>query len=186
MYIARSGSRDRFEFHREDRFMRDQAKRVALITGANKGIGLEVARCLGQGGLIVLIGARNPELGQAATAQLKAVRVDARYVELDVVRQSTIAAAASMIATEFGRLDVLINNAGINAPGDGPPGSADFNAVRRVMETNFFGALTVTQAMLPLLRKSLAGRIVNVLSGLGSLNWNADLNWEFAPVKLIG
>jgi NAD(P)-dependent dehydrogenase (short-subunit alcohol dehydrogenase family) len=171
---------------RGDSFMRDQAKRIALITGANKGIGLEVARCLGQAGLIVLIGARNPELGQAATAQLKAAGLDARYVELDVVRESTIAAAASMIAAEFERLDVLINNAGINVPGDGPPGTADFDVVRRVMETNFFGALTVTQAMLPLLRKSPAGRIVNVSSGLGSLNWNADPNWEFAPVKLIG
>jgi NAD(P)-dependent dehydrogenase (short-subunit alcohol dehydrogenase family) len=81
---------------------------------------------------------------------------------------------------------VLVNNAGINDPADGAPGTVDLSAVRRVMETNFFGTLSVTQAMLPLLRKSSAARIVNVSSGLGSLQWNADPNWEYAPVKLLG
>jgi NAD(P)-dependent dehydrogenase (short-subunit alcohol dehydrogenase family) len=162
------------------------SKRIALVTGANKGIGLEVARCLGNAGLAVLVGARNRELGEAATATLKAEVIDARYVEIDVVRRATIEAAAAMITAEFQRLDVLINNAGINDPSDGPPSTADLGAVRRVIETNFLGAVAVTQAMLPLLRKSAAGRIVNVSSGLGSLNWNADPDWEFAGVKLIG
>jgi NAD(P)-dependent dehydrogenase (short-subunit alcohol dehydrogenase family) len=166
--------------------MTDPAKRIALITGANKGIGLEVARCLGKAGLIVLMAARNPRLGQAAMATLKAEGLDARFVELDVVREATIAAAAAMIAGEFDRLDVLVNNAGINDPADGSPGAADLGAVRRVMETNFIGTVAVTQAMLPLLRKSTAARIVNVSSGLGSLKWNADPNWEYAPVKLLG
>jgi NAD(P)-dependent dehydrogenase (short-subunit alcohol dehydrogenase family) len=166
--------------------MHDSAKRIALITGANKGIGLEVSRCLGEAGLIVLVGARNPRLGEDAAASLKAEAIDARFVELDVTRPPTIEVAAAMIAREFQRLDVLVNNAGINAPGDGPPGIADFNAVRRVVETNFLGALAVIQTMLPLLRKSSAGRIVNVSSGLGSLTWNADRSWEFAPVKLVG
>jgi NAD(P)-dependent dehydrogenase (short-subunit alcohol dehydrogenase family) len=166
--------------------MRGQSKRIALVTGANKGIGLEVARCLGKAGLIILVGARNAGLGQAATTALKAAATDARYIELDVVRPATIEAAAATIGAEFQRLDVLVNNAGINDPGDGPPGTADLSAVRRVMETNFYGTLAVTQAMLPLLRKSAAARIVNVSSGLGSLQWNADPNWEYAQVKLLG
>lgn len=166
--------------------MHHASNRIALVTGANKGIGLEVARRLGQAGLTVLIGARNPGLGQAAAATLRAEALDARYVELDVASTTTIEAAAAMIAAEFQRLDVLINNAGINDPADGPPSIANLGAVRRVMETNFLGAFAVTQAMLPLLLKSAAGRIVNVSSGLGSLNWNADPNWEYAPVKLLG
>jgi NAD(P)-dependent dehydrogenase (short-subunit alcohol dehydrogenase family) len=166
--------------------MNDQSKRIALITGANKGIGFEVARCLGKAGLTVLIGARDPKLGRAATAILKAEGLDARYIELDVVRPSTIEAAAATVTNEFRRLDVLVNNAGINDPADGPPSTTNREAVRRVMDTNFFGALAVTQSMLPLLRKSAAARVVNVSSGLGSLTWNADPNWEFAPVKLLG
>jgi NAD(P)-dependent dehydrogenase (short-subunit alcohol dehydrogenase family) len=157
----------------------EKSKLIALVTGANKGIGFEVARRLGKAGLIVLLGARNPGLGQAATATLKAEALDARYIEINVVRPATIEMAASQVAAEFERLDVLVNNAGINDPSDGPPS-------RRVMETNFLGALAVTQAMLPLLRKSSAARIVNVSSGLGSLTWNADPDWEFAPVKLTG
>jgi len=166
--------------------MVEELKRIALVTGANKGIGFEVTRSLGKAGLIVLVGARNRELGEAATATLTAEGIDARYVEVDVVRQATIEAAASLIIAEFGRLDILINNAGINDTGDGPPSAADLGAVRRVIETNFLGAVAVTQAMLPLLRKSAAGRVVNVSSGLGSLKWNADPNWEFAAVKLLG
>jgi NAD(P)-dependent dehydrogenase (short-subunit alcohol dehydrogenase family) len=166
--------------------MTEGSKRIAFVTGANKGIGFEVARSLGKAVLTILVGGRNRELGEAATATLRAEGIDARYVEVDVVRRATIEAAAAMITAEFQRLDVLINNAGINDPGDGPPSAADLGAVRRVIETNFLGAVAVTQAMLPLLRKSAAGRIVNVSSGLGSLNWNADPNWEFAAVKLIG
>src|SRR5216683_1084926 len=100
--------------------MDGQSKRIALVTGANKGIGLEVARGLGKAGLIVLVGARNAGLGQAATNALKAEGADARYIELDVVHPATIEAAAAAIGAEFQRLDVLVNNAGINDPGDGP------------------------------------------------------------------
>ncbi|MGD0289417.1 MAG: SDR family oxidoreductase [Candidatus Binataceae bacterium] len=166
--------------------MQDSSNRIALITGANKGIGFEVARRLGMAGLTVMLGARKTGLGQAAAAKLRAENLDVRYVELDLVRPETIVATAALIATEFQRLDVLVNNAGINDPGDGPPGAVDLSVVRRVMETNFFGTLAVTQAMLPLLRKATAGRVVNVSSGLGSLAWNADPNWEYAPVKLLG
>jgi NAD(P)-dependent dehydrogenase (short-subunit alcohol dehydrogenase family) len=165
--------------------MPDSSKQVALVTGANKGIGFEVARRLAMAEMTVLLGARNAALGEAAAARLRAENLDVRFIELDVVSLATIEAAAAMIAP-FGRLDVLVNNAGINDPADGPPGAVDIAAVRRVMETNFIGALAVTQAMLPLLREAPAGRIVNVSSGLGSLTWNADPSWEFAPVKLLG
>jgi NAD(P)-dependent dehydrogenase (short-subunit alcohol dehydrogenase family) len=166
--------------------MEEQPERIALVTGANKGIGLEVARCLGEAGLTVLIGARNSSLGQAAAESLKAKAVDARFIELDVLRRETIDAAAASIASRYGRLDVLVNNAGINDPADGPPSTANFDSVRRVMETNFLGAVAVTQAMLPLLRNSASARVVNVSSGLGSLTRNADPNSEFSQVKLLG
>jgi NAD(P)-dependent dehydrogenase (short-subunit alcohol dehydrogenase family) len=145
------------------------AKKVALVTGANKGIGFEVARQLGGAGCVVLLGARNPALGREAGAKLHAEGLDVRYVELDVTNAATIAAAAKTIGADFGRLDILVNNAGIADPGDGSPETAQIDAVERVLRTNFLGALAVTQAMLPLLRKSSAGRIVNVSSGLGSL-----------------
>jgi NAD(P)-dependent dehydrogenase (short-subunit alcohol dehydrogenase family) len=166
--------------------MHETSKRIALVTGANKGIGFEVSRGLAQAGLTVLMAARNPDLGQAAAASLRAEGLDVRFIELDVVSPATIESAAATIAAEFQQLDVLVNNAGINVPGDGPPSIADLAAVRRVLETNFLGALAVGQAMLPLLRKAPAARIVNVSSGLGSLQWNADPNWEYASVKLTG
>jgi NAD(P)-dependent dehydrogenase (short-subunit alcohol dehydrogenase family) len=112
--------------------------------------------------------------------------LDAVFVELDVERPETIEHACSAIAKEFGRLDILVNNAGVADPADGPPGTASLDAVHRVLQTNFLGALAVAQIMLPLLRTSPAGRIVNVSSGLGSLELNGRPNWEFAPFKLIG
>ncbi len=166
--------------------MNDSSRPVALVTGANKGIGLEIARRLGQAGMTVLIGARNERLGQEAAVKLQAENLDARYIKLDVNRPATAEAAAMAISGEFRRLDVLVNNAGILEPTDGPPGSADLSAVRRTMDTNFHGALVVTQAMLPLIRQAPAGRIVNVSSGLGSLTWNGDPDWEYASVKLLG
>ena len=152
----------------------NSSKRIAFVTGANKGIGFEVARRLGIAGMTVLLGARDAGLGQAAAAKLKAEDLGARFVALDLLVPATIEAAAARIATDFQRLDVLVNNAGINAPGDAPPSVVDLGVVRRVMDTNFFGTLAVTQAMLPLLRKATGARIVNVSSGLGSLTWNAD------------
>ncbi|MGH9716051.1 MAG: SDR family oxidoreductase [Candidatus Acidiferrales bacterium] len=151
-------------------------KEVALVTGANKGIGFEVARQLGAAGCTVLLGARNRTLGSEAAAKLAAEGVDVRFVAIDVTDLPTISAAAESIAADFGHLDILVNNAGINDPGDGTALAAQLDAVERVMKTNFLGALAVTQAMLPLLCKSPAGRIVNVSSGLGSLTRNAEPN----------
>jgi NAD(P)-dependent dehydrogenase (short-subunit alcohol dehydrogenase family) len=157
-------------------------QKVALITGANKGIGLQVGRDLAKAGYTVLLGARNSELGRAAEASLRAEKLDARFVKLDVTQAETISAAAAKIQSEFGRLDILVNNAGIVDSQDGPPSRARLDAVERVMQTNFIGTVAVTQAMLPLIRKSGAGKIINVSSGLGSIarheNPKWDVRWE--------
>jgi NAD(P)-dependent dehydrogenase (short-subunit alcohol dehydrogenase family) len=157
-------------------------QRVALITGANKGIGRAAAEQLAALGVTVLIGARDPRRGEEAAAALRAARGDARAVTLDVTDPATAQAAAAEVEERFGHLDVLINNAGITgagqvAPGDArgqAPSSVDLDIVRAVFETNVFGVLTVTNAMLPLLRRSPTPRIVNVSSGVGSLTIASD------------
>ena len=161
--------------------------KIALVTGGNKGIGLEIVRNLAGAGCIVQLGARNVERGQEAARQLKKAGLDGvHFLAIDVTRQETITAAAKQIESEYGRLDILINNAGINLRGDGLPGAADVSAIEKVFNTNFFGALRVAQTMLPLLRNSAAGRIVNISSGLGSLTFNSDPAWTGRDVKLIG
>lgn len=160
--------------------------RIALVTGANKGIGYEISRQIGQAGAIVLMGARSADRGQAAARALAEEGIAASWVPLDVTDAQSINAAADRIAEEHGRLDILVNNAGTGAAGDGPPCKASLDAVRQVFETNVFGALAVTQAMLSLLHRSEAGRIVNLSSSLGSLTLNGDPNWEAYEVKLIG
>jgi NAD(P)-dependent dehydrogenase (short-subunit alcohol dehydrogenase family) len=160
--------------------------KLALITGANKGIGFEVARQLGTEGITVLVGARDPQLGESAAAKLRAGGADAHFLELDVTKPETIAKAAEQIRAQYGKLDILVNNAGVVDKRDGPPSVADPDAVRRVLDVNLFGVLAVTQAMLPLVRNAASGRIVMVSSGLGSLTWNADPNWAFAAIKPLG
>ncbi|MEI9811955.1 MAG: SDR family oxidoreductase [Acidobacteriota bacterium] len=160
-------------------------KKTAVITGANKGIGLEIGRQLGRAGFVVFLGARNPKLGEEAAAQLGSEGIEAHPVELDLDRPETIAAAVATLRAHGG-VDVLVNNAGIIDAADGPPSSANMQAVRRVLDVNFLGTLAVTQAFLPLLREAPAARIVNLSSGLGSLTWNSDPAWDFAAVKLLG
>ncbi|MGP4023754.1 SDR family oxidoreductase [Actinomadura sp. 3N407] len=144
--------------------------RIALITGANKGIGFETARLLGGEGMTVLIGARSADLGEKAAATLSTEGIDARFVHLDVTDSDLVEAAAKQIEADHGRLDVLVNNAGISpAEGMGAPSATSVRAMREAYETNVFGVIAVTNAMLPLLRRSPAGRIVNVGSELGSL-----------------
>jgi NAD(P)-dependent dehydrogenase (short-subunit alcohol dehydrogenase family) len=166
--------------------MQNRKDRVALVTGANKGIGFEIARQIGKANHRVLLGARDLKRGRDAAATLQAEGLDVRFIHIDLGSAETIQAAAASIDTEFGRLDVLVNNAAIADGADGPPSKTSTDAVRLVLDTNFVGTLAVTQAMLPLLRKSSAGRIVNVSSGLGSLTLNADPGWEYAPFKLLG
>ncbi|WP_030167197.1 SDR family oxidoreductase [Spirillospora albida] len=160
--------------------------RIALITGANKGIGFETARRLGGLGWTVLVGARSAELGEKAVAALAGEDADARFVHLDVTDADGIGAAAERIEREHGRLDVLVNNAGI-APADAAvaPSETPLDAMRRTYETNVFGVVAVTNAMLPLLRRSPAGRIVNLSSELGSLGIVTDPSSPFFPVNLL-
>jgi len=159
-------------------------RRVAVVTGANKGIGLEIARQLAREGITVFIGARDEERGQAAAEKLRAEGLDARPLRLDVTDDASVAAAASLVERGAGRLDILVNNAGI-AIDDGPPSRVSSDILRRTYETNVFGVVRTTQAMLPLLRRFPAGRIVNLSSGLGSLARNSDPGWEFAAVKYL-
>jgi NAD(P)-dependent dehydrogenase (short-subunit alcohol dehydrogenase family) len=159
---------------------------IALVTGANKGIGQEISLQLAvRHNMTVLIGARNASRGGEAAEKLSAAGHDARAVLLDVTDQQTIDTAARWIEAEFGRLDVLVNNAGIFLEGQVPPSQLEIDVLRRTYETNVFGAFAVTKAMLPLLRRSAAGRIVNVSSGLGSLAQNSDPNWEYAFAKFL-
>lgn len=161
-------------------------KRIALVTGANKGIGREIARQLAEAGITVMIGARDPERGKKAAADLSSTGLPAESIEMDLNDEATIAAAAGRIAAKHGRLDILVNNAGIVDAADGPPTTASTAAVRRIMETNFIGTLAVTQMMLPLLRKSRAGRIVNLATTLGSLAINGDPSSPYYSARLIG
>ncbi|MGE0970442.1 SDR family oxidoreductase [Klebsiella sp. WOUb02] len=161
-------------------------QRIALVTGANKGIGFEIARQLAQAGVMVVMGVRDNTRGSAAVEALRSQDLSVQYCELDITRHDSIAAAVSSIKAEFGRLDILVNNAGVFDHADGSPGKAAIEAVRQVMETNFIGTLAVTQAMLPLLRAAPAARIVNVSSSLGSLALNGDPTSTYYAAQFIG
>ena len=162
-----------------------QNSRIALVTGANQGIGLQIATDLAAAGLTVLLASRNLDRGKAAAQNIAG---DVHPIQLDVTDDSSIRAAAAQVETQFGRLDVLVNNAAISrANGAETETMADYierskatlipvDEVRTIWETNVFGVLAVTQAFVPLLRKSSAARIVNVSSGLGSLAINAAPN----------
>ena len=158
-------------------------KPIALVTGANQGIGLQIAKDLVTHGFTVLVGSRNLERGEVAARE---VGPDARALQLDVTDHASIAAAAERIGKESGRLDLLINNAAISNTKKRPdqsveeyakttrPSNVSIDEMRAVWDTNVFGVLAVYQAMLPLLRKAPAARIVNVSSGVGSLTTNLD------------
>ena len=163
---------------------------IALVTGANKGIGRGAAEQLAALGMTVLIGARDPERGEKAAAALRASGGDVYAITLDVADLSSVQAAAKQVDERFGHLDVLINNAGITGSGqvspedahDQIPSTVDLDMVRAVFETNVFGVIAVTNAMLPLLRRSSAPRIVNVSSHAGSLTLNSDPDGPFAAL----
>jgi NAD(P)-dependent dehydrogenase (short-subunit alcohol dehydrogenase family) len=148
----------------------DTKKKVALITGGNKGIGLETARQLGKLGITVLIGVRDLAKGETAVGELKKDGVDARAIKLDVDNAADYDAVAKLIEKDYGVLDILVNNAGImidNRKGNETTKTSQ-DVLRKTFNTNFFAVVGLTQALLPLLRKSLGGRIVNLSSILGS------------------
>jgi NAD(P)-dependent dehydrogenase (short-subunit alcohol dehydrogenase family) len=157
-------------------------KRIALVTGANQGVGLQVAKELVANGVTVLVGSRNFERGEAAA---KEIGPGAIALQLDVTDRVSIAEAAERIREKFGRLDLLVQNAAISNTRKGSlslqeyaevsrASNASLDEVRAVWETNVFGVLAVYQAMLPLLRESSDARIINVSSAVGSLTSNAD------------
>lgn len=153
-------------------------KKIALVTGANKGIGFETSRQLAAMGITVLMGARDENRGLAAATQLNKMGFDVAAVQLDVTRADHIAQVAAVIEKEYGRLDILINNAGIAHANEpfftNSSENVSIQTLRETFEVNFFGLVAVTQALLPLIRKSPAGRIVNISSMLGSLTLHSD------------
>lgn len=150
---------------------------TALVTGANKGIGFEIARLLAERGITAVIGARDPELGRDAAEKL-----GQPFVRLDVTDPASVWAAARWIEEEYETLDILVNNAGTAVPEEeGRPERTSPEDLRRVFETNVFGVVTVTNAMLPLLRRSPAGRIVNQSSERGSMAVALDVDGPIWP-----
>jgi NAD(P)-dependent dehydrogenase (short-subunit alcohol dehydrogenase family) len=170
-----------------------QGQTIALVTGANKGIGYRIAEQLAERGMTVLLGARDRRRGEEAAAGLRSSGADVHPIAIDVTDPDTVAAAARSVDERFGRLDVLVNNAGIARPASKPaanggddgtltPEYFDLAAVKEVFGTNVFGVVLVTNAMLPLLRRAPAARIVNVSSGVGSLQTQSDPAGPFAAL----
>jgi NAD(P)-dependent dehydrogenase (short-subunit alcohol dehydrogenase family) len=160
-------------------------KKIALITGANKGLGFEMARQLAKEGMTVVLGARDSQKGEAAAGKLRGEGFDAQFLKLDVTNKEDRAAAASFLEKKFGRLDVLVNNAGISLEpfGQTKPSSTSEDVLRRTFDTNFLAPIALTQALLPLLKKSEAGRIVNMSSILGSQTLHTDPNGPIYDFK---
>jgi NAD(P)-dependent dehydrogenase (short-subunit alcohol dehydrogenase family) len=151
--------------------------KIALVTGANKGIGHETVKQLAALGMTVVLAARDTQRGTEAA---KALNVD--FVQLDVTDQQSTTAAAATVDERYGRLDVLVNNAGVSGTFGQIPSAAGIDGVQAVFETNYFGVLRVTNAMLPLLLRSPSARIVNVSSGVGSLATQVDMHSPLAEL----
>lgn len=152
----------------------------ALITGANKSIGFETARQLLQQGYFVYLGSRDEANGEEAIAQLKSEGLsNVELLQIDVSNPESVSKAAAQIT----ELDVLINNAGILGAWEQAPTTAPLSLIKEVFETNFFGAINVTQSFIEILKRSVEPRIVNVTSGLGSLTLHSDPSWKFYQVK---
>ena len=159
--------------------MTETKQKTALITGANRGIGFETARQLGQQGIKILVGARSEASGKEAATKLKDEGFDAEFILLDIDDAKTHTSAARYVEENFGRLDILINNAGINFENaeNGvyvKTSETSTDTFRKTFDTNFFNTVAVTQTFVPLLKKSDAGRIVFLSSGLGSLTLHSD------------
>jgi NAD(P)-dependent dehydrogenase (short-subunit alcohol dehydrogenase family) len=168
-------------------------QKVAFITGANRGIGFETAKKLGKLGIFPVIGSRNETAGETAVEKLKAEGIEAGFIKFDVSDKNDYPRAYAYFDQKFGRLDILVNNAGISLEGDPMSAFGRENAtsgvseetLRGTLEANFFGVVLSTQALLPLIRKSDAGRIVNVSSILGSLGVHSDPASQIYDIKMF-
>lgn len=160
-------------------------KKAALITGANKSIGFETARQLGRRGYHIWLGCRDVARGEEGARALSAEGIDVKPISIDVTDDASVIQAAALVEAETGRLDVLINNAGILGEMVAPSEQSVAD-VRNIYETNVFGPIRVTQAFLPLLRNAGTANVIMVSSGLGSLGWLSDPDNEFYGVNFLG
>jgi NAD(P)-dependent dehydrogenase (short-subunit alcohol dehydrogenase family) len=160
-------------------------KRQALVTGANKGIGLAIAKGLAEAGFFVWIGARDRSRGEQAVAQLRNAGLDAGLLEMDVAVEDSVYRAAAMLSEQIGALDILINNAGIAVDMTKVPSEVRVQDMKAVYEVNLFGPVRVTQAFLPLLKKADQARIVMISSGVGSLTLITDPTSIYSTVNLL-
>jgi NAD(P)-dependent dehydrogenase (short-subunit alcohol dehydrogenase family) len=163
--------------------MTQKTKRVALVTGGNKGIGYEICRGIASRDISVLMGARDIKRGETACSRLRAEGLAVYFIQLDVADSSSITAAVNQIAKSYGRLDVLVNNAGIMLNDDNSSLEVAPQTVRNTMQTNFYGPLRLCQLCIPLMRKRNYGRIVNISSTLGSLTEMADPESGYADLQ---
>ena len=160
--------------------------KIALVTGANKGIGKEIARQLGQAGFTVLAGSRDLERGELAVKELVAEGLDVVGLQLEVTDEESVRAAAERVAAEYGRLDVLVNNAAIIPEGDDAVSRIGAAVLRSAFETNVLGLVGVTQAFLPLLHQAEAARIVNLSTSLASFEQVGDPESRMSTVLTLG
>jgi NAD(P)-dependent dehydrogenase (short-subunit alcohol dehydrogenase family) len=160
--------------------------RVALVTGANRGIGLAISHGLGALGATVLVGARDHDKASLAATDLRGQGVDAHGFVIDIADDASVAAAAVAIDERYGRLDVLVNNAAIKLEHHpSPPSAAPLADIRATLETNVIGTIRVIQALLPLLLRSDRPRVVNLSSGLGSLTYNTTTGSRYQERPLL-
>ncbi|MCA1918800.1 MAG: SDR family NAD(P)-dependent oxidoreductase [Flavobacterium piscis] len=157
-----------------------------LITGANRSIGLELVKQFSKKGLFVYLGTRDLEKGQAVVNELnKNGFENIKAIQIDVTNPDTILAAKNIVESEKGKLDILINNAGISGEFPQSALNTSIKDIQNVFDTNFFGVISVTQAFLELLKKSKSPRISNITSGLGSLTLHSDPTWKYYNFKAV-
>lgn len=161
-------------------------KKIAVVTGANKGIGFEICKQLASNNIDVILTARNDENGKKAEAELISQGLNVKYHQLDVIDENSIKKLANFIEKNYGKLDILINNAGIFKDYEGGVLSGDINNIKETLDTNFYGALLVSRYLVPLMQKQNYGRVVNISSGMGQLSdmGGGSIGYRISKVSL--